>query len=218
MKSPHGQNNESFCSLETNLNYDKIEDENKSQSYCNASFSVEKELEKTNNSHSTKNTNSCMIHQGNNAAHTQSLVPQKGTNSNESRIVFADNTLTRSEKSDNAHNKVQVTVSIDTYKKIFRQLSHTNSMKGRKFTQINKSTKVPKNYNDLAIFTCFCCLSPFGFAALIFSALSTISYTDGDQLSAMKYSKLTLTLSIVGILVNFLIVLLVIFTKGFSVT
>ena len=68
----------------------------------------------------------------------------------------------------------------------------------------------PPNFLVLAIFTTICCNLPLGIVAIILSVLSDNAYGDGDMEGARKKGKISMILSIIGILLTLIIIIIII--------
>ncbi|CAH1788091.1 unnamed protein product [Owenia fusiformis] len=68
----------------------------------------------------------------------------------------------------------------------------------------------PSSYLILAIFTTICCNLVFGIIAIIFSVMSSSSADNGDLEGARSKGKISMILSIVGIVITVLIIVFII--------
>lgn len=75
--------------------------------------------------------------------------------------------------------RVMIDVSQNTFKKIARQLSNPAGQSKNYDVALPVRVRKPSNHSDLALFSCICCLSPFGIVALVMAGkvFSTIYFS-----------------------------------------
>lgn len=67
----------------------------------------------------------------------------------------------------------------------------------------------PNNYMTMAVLTLFLCGSPFAIVAWIFSCLSDSAYEEGDIHGARHKGKVSMWLSVTGIICNTLLIIII---------